>query len=59
MATTQTVRLELYAENLDRKDLFGLGRSDPYLVIKKVTSEAQDQEAFDEEIYRTETIDQN
>jgi len=46
-----TVKLQFRAENLDKLDFFGLGKSDPYLTIEQKTGDNEFQR-----IYRTEFI---
>jgi len=47
----KTVKLQFRAENLERKDLFGLGKSSPYLIIKQKEAEVE------KIIYQTEYLE--
>jgi len=49
-----TVKLQFRAEHLDKKDFFGLGKSDPYLIIEKKTG-GSDNPTY-QQIHKTEYI---
>lgn len=49
-----TVKLQFRAEHLDKKDFFGLGKSDPYLVIEKKTGGTEN--STYQQIHKTEYI---
>jgi len=49
-----TVKIQFRAEHLDKKDFFGLGKSDPYLIIEKKTGDSEN--ATYQQIHKTEYI---
>jgi len=49
-----TVKLQFRAEHLDKKDFFGLGKSDPYLIVEKKTGSSENPTY--QQIHKTEYI---